>query len=56
MKRYTDKPFMMGSQRNPEESREARDSFVSDASDQRKLFVDDQIQIERHGTDGYMID
>jgi hypothetical protein len=46
VQRYTDKPHLLGGV-VIEESRDKSLSFASDASEQKQLFVEDQIHVEQ---------
>lgn len=46
VQRYTDKPHLFGGA-PVEQSNDVSISFTSDASEQKKLFVDDQMHVEQ---------
>lgn len=56
VQRYTDKPHLFGGAAVEESKDKVTISFTSDASEQKKLFVDDQIQVDVDGREGMILE
>lgn len=58
VQRYTDKPHLFGGAAVEESKDKVTVSFTSDASEQKKLFIDDQIYVEQllEGKEGVILE